>query len=757
MTIPPISPSSSEFEPKDATEHNTISIISIVKTQETISGLELLLDAASILERQTIKQLREKSLDPYDRALLSSAFEQLGHLAAELEKKLSPNSKLTRILALLNKIDIEKLSQADLAKIQNIKSELLQLISRSLEQKKLSEEFAAKLLAGELISSQSLQQVYQELLKQFLATMRKQLNIIHACDPEDQVTQELLKTLNRLNEKKELHLADSKDLASVVNKLLKQYQKKDTFGQINEKNARQFIENLIHMFSEMHPIIEESKKEEQLEMLASVVSHEMSQATLSLEGKKKLQSLEKLVTTGHPLFIQLQALEKNPQLKKLITPLLERIQKEFSHDLISSMHVFLEKLRKSFIHESYEMTIDAKTMTHHLDDTKKALNHAINQTGSKEHLIELIKNKDPSMSVEDQKTLTSFLHTLQEQIHRFHQVASNLLDHLKTFKVSSYPKPGSVTAVITDHEGKNLSLTSPQITQVHKNITQVSAVHHNMTQAVSHSSGRSGNNQSLADAFRNLVLDQYMRDQQKYLLKLALALQSSNIAMDDLGSVMNILSDLSSGSVSFNVSTLINSEKKYPYGPSISNAYNSERTKIMNMFGPNGSIKQAISKIQQEIYDIEHGTTGSKMTPEAKTSLLKTLKKAEGELKEWENFGKQSQMYNWYKSHGMTSGGSWTVNGKTITSSKTAAEITKELSKYEGFLKNGGPGGVIPKLSSIYTQLSTAQSNYKNQSEQEQTTLQMKMTEIQQEWAVVATALQMLNQMYMTYANAIYK
>ncbi len=35
--------------------------------------------------------------------------------------------------------------------------------------------------------------------------------------------------------------------------------------------------------------------------------------------------------------------------------------------------------------------------------------------------------------------------------------------------------------------------------------------------------------------------------------------------------------------------------------------------------------------------------------------------------------------------------------------------------------------------------------------------LQMTMTEVQQEWTVVSTALQLLNQMYMTVAQGIYK
>lgn len=62
------------------------------------------------------------------------------------------------------------------------------------------------------------------------------------------------------------------------------------------------------------------------------------------------------------------------------------------------------------------------------------------------------------------------------------------------------------------------------------------------------------------------------------------------------------------------------------------------------------------------------------------------------------------------------------------------------------------PGGLI----NLHQQADSFQKDYADQGQNQQMLLQMRMTEIQQEWTVVATALQLLNQMYMTLSQAIY-
>ncbi len=61
------------------------------------------------------------------------------------------------------------------------------------------------------------------------------------------------------------------------------------------------------------------------------------------------------------------------------------------------------------------------------------------------------------------------------------------------------------------------------------------------------------------------------------------------------------------------------------------------------------------------------------------------------------------------------------------------------------------PGG----LDGVYEMVNNFEENTSSQSETAQLKLQLTMTEIQQEWTVVSTALQLLNQSYMTVARNI--
>ena len=69
-------------------------------------------------------------------------------------------------------------------------------------------------------------------------------------------------------------------------------------------------------------------------------------------------------------------------------------------------------------------------------------------------------------------------------------------------------------------------------------------------------------------------------------------------------------------------------------------------------------------------------------------------------------------------------------------------------------IKPPAPQGGLVNIASSVT---TFQQTYSDQGQNQQMILQMRMTEIQQEWTVVSTALQLLNQMYMTAAQGIYK
>lgn len=96
-----------------------------------------------------------------------------------------------------------------------------------------------------------------------------------------------------------------------------------------------------------------------------------------------------------------------------------------------------------------------------------------------------------------------------------------------------------------------------------------------------------------------------------------------------------------------------------------------------------------------------------------------------------------------------------TINGQPAPAGWQTAFGKTEETVISGDV-NGKPPGV-GGLVSISSVMTTFQQDYANQSQNQQMMLQMRMTEIQQEWTVVSTALQLLNQMYTSIAQAIYK
>ncbi len=78
------------------------------------------------------------------------------------------------------------------------------------------------------------------------------------------------------------------------------------------------------------------------------------------------------------------------------------------------------------------------------------------------------------------------------------------------------------------------------------------------------------------------------------------------------------------------------------------------------------------------------------------------------------------------------------------------------LSKGEFAAANGVSGDPGSGLVNIAQAFNTGEQTAENQSQNQQMELQMTMTEVQEEWTIVSTSLQILNQMYMSIAKAIF-
>lgn len=85
-----------------------------------------------------------------------------------------------------------------------------------------------------------------------------------------------------------------------------------------------------------------------------------------------------------------------------------------------------------------------------------------------------------------------------------------------------------------------------------------------------------------------------------------------------------------------------------------------------------------------------------------------------------------------------------------------ANALVAGIATQEGAVANGSKGSPGSGLTNINQSFTTDSQNASNESQSAQMQLQLTMTEVQQEWTIVSTALQILNQMYMSLAKSIY-
>lgn len=202
----------------------------------------------------------------------------------------------------------------------------------------------------------------------------------------------------------------------------------------------------------------------------------------------------------------------------------------------------------------------------------------------------------------------------------------------------------------------------------------------------------------------------------------------------------------------------------YPGNPS------SARAQVANeLSSTNNFIKQSnqtITAINQYISQLENGTggTGQFNTPsmeKQKTQLIVQLKGYRADLQT--GILNLTMLRNVLESiQVIPSGNGFAINidPPTNLAPATQQEIKTNwqsmLKQGEFAAANGAPGSPDSGLSNISQTFSSDEQKAENQSQNQQMQLQMTMTEVQQEWTIVSTSLQILNQMYMSVAKAIF-
>ncbi|ADZ18765.1 CT620/CT621 family type III secretion system effector [Chlamydia psittaci] len=94
---------------------------------------------------------------------------------------------------------------------------------------------------------------------------------------------------------------------------------------------------------------------------------------------------------------------------------------------------------------------------------------------------------------------------------------------------------------------------------------------------------------------------------------------------------------------------------------------------------------------------------------------------------------------------------------KTVFKIEGPKDWIPTLASLEGFISNGFPHGTpTGGLGPLFTQIQSDQQNYTTQGQTQQLNLQNQMTNVQQEWTLVSTSMQVLNQILSKLVGEIY-
>ncbi len=274
-----------------------------------------------------------------------------------------------------------------------------------------------------------------------------------------------------------------------------------------------------------------------------------------------------------------------------------------------------------------------------------------------------------------------------------------------------------------------------------------------------------GSSGSLPNQFRKAILNHYMPGQEAYLEALAMMLSIDNMGASMGNILLQQISDFPNAGINYGFSGGLRTSNSPPnfsgsYSKAkqqLSNEKNQCNNDINHVNDALKSVQSQINKINEQLNSKPPPTPSqAKALNEMKSKLqgIQTnLTAALGQLNTLKTLLSQISIQ-------LPTGNPPPAQSQYFTVSGPAG-WQSSLSSDENAVVNGvtppGGGPTQGGLINLNSQITTFQQDYSNQSQNQQMILQMRMTEIQQEWTVVSTALQLLNQMYMSLSQAIYK
>jgi|GEM_PF-6165406 len=267
-------------------------------------------------------------------------------------------------------------------------------------------------------------------------------------------------------------------------------------------------------------------------------------------------------------------------------------------------------------------------------------------------------------------------------------------------------------------------------------------------------SAKADGNESLAQMFIDEILGRYMPQEEAELTMIALMLEFQNFGASSMNDLLNLIQNFGTALNDFNLSSMLGTPttaggNTYPNGQSIYDQWKKEEDSVTRDTSELNSLN---SKINDQLQDIDQKLNANPPpSPDVKAGLEQMKSQLQGEQSSI-----SGALQNLSTLGAKLSSMNVTVNADG-TATVTGLGGTPSLSQLEGNVVNGDPTTGAGGLVSIYNDIKGFQQDYSNQSQSQQMSLQLTMTEMQQAWTVVSTCLTTLNQAMQSLAQSIYK
>lgn len=326
-----------------------------------------------------------------------------------------------------------------------------------------------------------------------------------------------------------------------------------------------------------------------------------------------------------------------------------------------------------------------------------------------------------------------------------------LCSHLSTLKSNdpaSLKKTWEFAAPTVVYFEKNYLTVqgeSEGLTRTQEKLKRLNALADGATQEVDNKAMVGGS--SLPDQFSNVILSKsgYMARQEAYLEEVAQTLYFLNFGTGMDNQFLNEIPGWQNAGNNYGFTNWYNSG-------GVNSGQSGIQSQMNNEINQANADKTAAQKLQGDIQaklqEIQQEVDSGKLT-QAQANQL------EGPLNSELSSVTQAitNLQNLISDLTSFEGNVGPIQGQGLPTQDVTKLQQDENAVVKGDPSTAGSGG----LTTIYSAISIDQGQWSSLSQTQQTMLEMRMTQIQQEWTVVSTALQMLNQMYMTPAQAIYK